>query len=242
MRTISVKEAASALGLSNRAIIYRLERGQLNGHQSPNPYGVNEWRIYPTKEIAQKLRLGNEAEATEINFEPVGEQAVDAESVMEEMSAENSSQTSWIESERQQLRLLAEEMMRPLLDTIRDQERRLEDQSRQIKLLPDFEKQAEVERKAGELKALEAEALRKQISALHVEQEAAAEARLKMESLEQALEQSKRDAEVEIQRLTAEKEAQLSEVQEQLKALADTVQDLRKPFWHKWFSAPPAAQ
>jgi chromosome segregation ATPase len=236
MRTISVKEAAQALGISTRAVTYRLEKGDLNGHQTPNPYGVKEWRIYPTKEIVQKLKLGKESEPTEIDFEPVNEEAIDAESVSEETTAEKPQPTSWVEAERQQLRMLAEEMMRPLLDTIRDQERRLEDQSRQIRLLPDLEKQAEAERKAAELKELEAEALRKQISALKIEQEEAEAARLKVESLEQALEQSQREAEAEIKKLKADKEAQIAAVQEQLKALADTVQDLKKPFWKKWFA------
>jgi hypothetical protein len=235
MRTISVKEAAQALGLSNRAVIYRLEKGDLRGHQSPNPYGVNEWRIYPTKEIAQKLKI-KDGESPEIDFAPQ-EEAIDAETVSEE-TAEVPPHQAWVEAERQHMRMIAEEMMKPLLETIRDQERQLEDQSRQIKLLPDFEKQAEKERKAVEAKELEAQALRKQIAALKAEQDEAEKSKEQIVLLQQTLEENQRAAELEIERVKEEKEAQIKAVQDQLKTLSDTVQELKQPWWKKLFSTP----
>jgi nucleoporin GLE1 len=241
MKTISVKEAAQALGITPRAVIYRIQNGDLNGHQTPNPYGVNEWRIYPTKEIGQKLKLGKESESQEIDFAPE-EETIDAESVSEETVSEAPQYQAWVEAERQQMRIMAEEMIKPLLDTIRHQERLLDDQERQLKLLPDFEKQAEAERKAAELKALEAEALRKQIEALQVEQEEAEKAKLQVALLEQSLEEAQRQSEAELQKLKEEKEGQLKEVEEQLKALIQTVEDLKQPWWKKWFSAGAEAQ
>src|SRR5688572_10619370 len=109
MKTISVKEAAQALGITPRAVIYRIEKGDLNGHQSENPYGVNEWRIYPTKEISQKLKLGNEPASQEIDFAPE-EETVDAEAVSEETASEAPKYQAWVESERQHMRIIAEEM------------------------------------------------------------------------------------------------------------------------------------
>jgi hypothetical protein len=235
MRTISVKEAAQALGLTNRAVIYRLEKGDLRGHQSPNPYGVNEWRIYPTKEIAQKLKI-KEGDSPEIDFAPQ-EEAIDAETVSEETN-EVPPHQAWVEAERQHMRMIAEEMMKPLLETIRDQERQLEDQSRQIKLLPDFEKQAEKERKAVEAKELEAQALRKQIAALKAEQDEAEKSKQQVALLQQTLEENQRAAELEIERVKEEKEAQIKAVQDQLKTLSDTVHELKQPWWKKLFSAP----
>lgn len=241
MKTISVKEAAQALGITPRAVIYRIQNGDLNGHQTPNPYGVNEWRIYPTKEIGQKLKLGKGSESPEIDFAPE-EETIDAESVSEETVSEAPQYQAWVEAERQQMRIIAEEMMKPLLETIRHQERLLEEQGRQLKLLPDFEKQAEAERKAAELKALEAEALRKQIEALQTEQEEAERAKEQVALLEQSLEEAQRQSEAELQKLKEEKEGQLKEVEEQLKALTQTVQDLKQPWWKKWFSAGGEAQ
>lgn len=241
MKTISVKEAAQALGITPRAVIYRIQNGDLNGHQTPNPYGVNEWRIYPTKEISQKLKPGNDSISQEIDFGPL-EETVDAEAVSEETTSEAPQYQAWVEAERQHMRVIAEEMMKPLLETIRHQERLLEDQGRQLKLLPDFEKQAEAERKAAELKALEAEALRKQVEALKIEQEEAEKAKEQVALLEQSLEEAQIQAEAELQRLKEEKENQLKEVEAQLKALAQTVQDLKQPWWKKWFSAGGEAQ
>lgn len=241
MKTISVKDAAQALGITPRAVIYRIQNGDLNGHQTPNPYGVNEWRIYPTKEITQKLKLGNDSASQEIDFAPQ-EETVDAEAISEEAPSEAPQYQAWVEAERQHVRIIAEEMMKPLLETIRHQERLLEDQGRQLKLLPDFEKQAEDERKAAQLKALEAEALRKQIEALQAEQEEAEKAKEQVALLELSLEEAQHQAEAELQKLKEEKESQLKEVEEQLKALAQTVQDLKRPWWKKWFSASEDSQ
>jgi hypothetical protein len=165
VRTISVKEAAQALGISTRAVIYRIEKCELKGEQKPNPYGVREWRIYPTKEIAEKLRLKEVAPDPVINFAPEPE-TIDAEPMNEADPLSETADDFWIESERSRLRLVIDEISRPYLETIREQERQITDQRRELRLLPDLQKQAEVERKASEEKALEAEALKKQIAAI----------------------------------------------------------------------------
>ncbi|MBA3994813.1 MAG: hypothetical protein C0469_14940 [Cyanobacteria bacterium DS2.3.42] len=240
MRTVSVKEAAKALGIGDRAIISRLHNGTLNGVQKPNPYGVNEWRIYPTKEISQNLKLkdvdsedevGEEArdktgsQTEQIDFGPL-EEAIDAEAVFEEKSEEDM-RREWIEAERSRMRVIAEEMMKPLAEQLkaRDEalnekekqlqaanwrlgytEGKLQDQQEQIKLLPDFQARAE------KAELLEAEATA---------------AKLRAEELEQALADAERQAKEEIEALKNEKEA-----------LTQTVSDLKKPWYKKWFSAP----
>ncbi|MBZ0188623.1 MAG: hypothetical protein K8F91_20425 [Candidatus Obscuribacterales bacterium] len=55
MKTISVREAAEALGLTTRAVLYRREKGQLKGILTKNN-GIDEYRIYPNKEIMEGLR------------------------------------------------------------------------------------------------------------------------------------------------------------------------------------------
>jgi hypothetical protein len=77
----------------------------------------------------------------------------------------------------------------------------LEDKDRQLKLLPDFEKQAEEQRKATELKELEAVALRKQIEALKESEEAKQAEIAKLAKLE-----------AELPTLAAQKEAKEAEV------------------------------
>lgn len=239
MRTVTVKEAADALGLTTRAITSRLAKGDLKGTQKTNAYGVKEWRIYPTKEIAQKLKLDLESDVAENDFPPM-EETVDAETIFEEV--QESQHQTWVEEERSRLRLLAEEMMKPLVETIRAQEQQLQEQGRQLKLLPDFQKQAEDERRAAHLKAVEAAALEKQIDALKAEKEESEKVKEQVAILEQTLEEKERAKNAEIEALTAEKDAQLKAVEEQLAALSQTVQDLKKPWWQKLFSAPPAEE
>ena len=239
MRTVTVKEAADALGLTTRAITSRLAKGDLKGTQKTNAYGVKEWRIYPTKEIASKMKLDQDSDVGENDFPPL-EEAVDAETIYEEV--QESQHQTWVEEERSRLRLLAEEMMKPLVETIRSQEQQLQEQSRQLKLLPDFQKQAEDERKAAHLKAVEAAALEKQIEALKAEKEESDRAKEQVAALEQSLKEQERVKNQEIEALKAEKDAQQKAVEEQLSNLSKTVLDLKKPWWQKLFSAPPAEQ
>jgi len=227
MKTISVKEAAQALGITPRAVIYRIQNGDLNGHQTPNPYGVNEWRIYPTKEISQKLKLGNESTSQEIDFAPQ-EETVDAEAVSEEIASEAPQYQAWVEAERQQMRVIAEEMMKPLLDTIRYQERLLEDQGRQLKLLPDFEKRAEEERKAAESKALEVIALQKQLDAVR---EAEEEKQASIASENEALKG-------QVQEIEARAAAERAKLEEEKAALKAALDAKSKSWWQKMWSSP----
>lgn len=217
MRTVTVKEAAEALNISPRAVRDRINSGSLKGTQKENNYGVMEWRIYPTKEIAQKLNLDQESKAQDNDF-PALEEAVDAEMVGEEPEgAEATPHQAWVAEERQNMRMLAEEMMKPLLATIRDQERQILEQGAQLKLLPDFQKQAEADRQMAIEKAMEAEALSKQIEALKAAQEDAEAAKQKNAELESALEKQ----------------------QAELKAIQEQLQESQKPWWKKLFSAPP---
>ena len=55
MRTISVREAAEALGVSPRTIQYKLQNGNLKGTRQKNQFGVEEWRVWPNKEIAEAV-------------------------------------------------------------------------------------------------------------------------------------------------------------------------------------------
>lgn len=220
-RTISVKEAAAALGITPRAVTYRLEKGSLKGTLSKNEFGVPEWRIYPNKEILFGLQKEDALVANgPINFEP--DDVVEAESVEGPEVASGEENEPRFSNEFQ---AIVEQCVRPLVEEVKAQtlaiaerDRIIEEQNRQLRLLPDLQKQAEKEReqaeqerKAAELRALEIEALNKQIA---------------------AMEEEKRSLE--------EKASQATALVSDLEALKTKVQELEKPWWKKWFLPRPA--
>lgn len=221
-RTISVKEAAAALGITPRAVTYRLEKGSLKGTLNKNEFGVPEWRIYPNKEIMAGLNAQHDVQGKgPINFQP--EDVVEAESV--DASDEPASQQQ--ENEQRfshEFQAIVEQCVRPLVEEVKAQtlaiaerDRIIEEQNRQLRLLPDLQKQAqkereqaEQERKAAELRALEIEALNKQIAA--VEQE-------KIELIAKANE--------------------ASALASDLQSLKSKVEELERPWWKKFFLPAP---
>lgn len=221
-RTISVKEAAAALGITPRAVTYRLEKGQLKGTLNKNEFGVPEWRIYPNKEIMAGLNSQPETTTTTgpINFEP--EDVVEAESVDAPDGPEATTQTE--PRFATEFQTIVEQCVRPLVEEVKAQalalaekERIIEDQKRQLRLLPDFQRQAEQERqhaeeerKAAELRALEIEALNRQIAAMEQE---------KSELVTKAME--------------------ASALASDLQLLKSKVEELQKPWWKKFFLPAP---
>ena len=222
-KTISVKEAASALGITPRAVTYRLEKGQLKGTLNKNEFGVPEWRIFPNKEIIAGINSQVEstspaAGAGPINFDP-GD-VIEAESVDAEQEEAPPTETRFAT----EFQSIVEQCVRPLVEEVKAQalalaekDRIIEEQKVQLRLLPDFQKraederqQAEKERKEAELKALEVEALSKQIT---------------------AIEEQKRELE--------EKASQSTILATDLESLKAKVEELQRPWWKKWFSARP---
>jgi hypothetical protein len=153
-----------------------LEKGQLKGTLAKNETtGVPEWRIYPNKEILAGLNQPPADNPTEINFDP-GD-VIDAESV-DDSTGNESNQPSESRPGAVDFQLIVEQCVRPLVEEVKAQalalaekDRIIEDQSRQLRLLPDFQKRAEEERKAAELRALEIEALNKQVAAIEEEKQ-----------------------------------------------------------------------
>lgn len=247
MKTLSVKQVSEVLGVSTRAILKRLDKKQLKGTRRLNKFGVEEWWIYPTAEIKAALEKagridvlgpqGSYADADIIEVESELTAPDDDEAVYEDSQTPDPG--AWTEEARSATGDVAEGVWNNIIGRFlgelkeRDQligemRSELAEKERQLKLLPDFQKRAEDERKASELKELEAEALRKQIAAI--------------ESVKEQAKASCRAAEEEVQRLKDEKEAQVTAVHEQLQALSATVLELKKPkpsWWQKWFAAPP---
>lgn len=178
MRTLSVREVANALGLTKRAVMYRIEAGKLKGTRITNAHGLDEWRIYANKEIIEALGPvrsdEQKIEQQSLNFEPEDE-TVEAEEITYSESGRSS-------DDLERLAFLAQKLISPLTArleeqavALREQEAIIDEQKRQLRLLPDLEKKAEEERKAAELKALEVEALHKQVRALESERKSVQE-------------------------------------------------------------------
>jgi hypothetical protein len=230
VKTITVREAAKALNLTKRAVMYRLENGKLRGIRVKNDFGMDEWRIYPTKEILAGLQRALAANPT-VEPAPADDAIYDAEEVNEEDFV-GEEEISWGEKEKDTIKKIAEEFMRPLLDKIDAQTRELAFREREleelkVKLLPDLETKAEAERKAAELKELEAEALRKQIAALQSQHDEVETARQRSTELEEVVRQ-----------LESQKEADMAAMRQQIEELTQRLQKPAEPWWKKWFTSP----
>lgn len=256
MKTISVRDAAAALGITNRAVLYRREKGHLKGQLIKNDNGVPEYRIYPNKEIIEGLkRIGSpliaseaiqEADIVEAVFatgDDIQDMSVDPEGIDDEIKGKPG---DWTDPARATAGGVAEELWSNLINRFlekleeKDQligvmRTELADKDRQLKLLPDLEKKAEEERKAAELRALEAAALQKQIEAMQAEKEEALSAQQKVEELERQMEQLRVEEAEKLEHLKAEKEAHEAAIQKQLAAVTEELQEMRKPWWKKWF-------
>ncbi len=176
MKTLSVREVAAALEMTPRGVIQRLNKGQLKGTRRANQFGVQEWLVYANKEILRAIeaKRGAGTAGQQLDFGPNENDTIEAEEVFYGDSEEDLNKLSnWRQIEMERLEVMAEKLIKPLAErleaqavTLREQELMIEEQNRQLRLLPDLQKSAEEERKSAELKALEAEALKKQIIAL----------------------------------------------------------------------------
>ena len=213
MKTLTVKQAAQALGVSVRTVQHRLNTGDLKGKRTQNQYGVSEWRVWPNKEIME--RLGKSLDEIDLALPASDEfEGGDSSSVIDAVAIENFSEKEDESSLRTVVRELTQQFAEQLSRekaAVAQLQRDLEDKDRQLKLLPDFQKQAEEERKAAELRALEVEALNKQIAAMQMERDAAEQIKQKVQQLEQTLAESQRQAQEEIER---SKEAHAKAIEE----------------------------
>lgn len=225
MKTLSVKEVAGVLGLTKRAVMYRLENGKLKGTRVTNSYGQEEWRIYPNKEIMQaaETKKGEAPIEGALNFEPEDAEPVDAESITADAEDQPS---SWRTVELERLEIIAEKLVKPLTEkleaqamALKERDLIIEDQGRQLRLLPDLERRArdaEEDRKAAEIRAMETEALKKQIAAMQeqIDQRPAP-------VVEKELQEEKEVKESELQELRLELEQERAAKEQEIKALEE---------------------
>lgn len=243
---ISVKEAAALLELDERSIRERLINGSLRGEkrshgqrekwyvyagaietelkQKRSHQGVAEMLSNISSEPAEALNFSPEAPAAQATTSTVSSNSSTSEIVDAEVADDSGDLRSWLGKERDAVRELVQEMIKPIAQQLQQKDRELQeatyrlgylqgimkDQEEQIKLLPDFQARAE-----------EAERLRIEISAERTETEQAKERAAILEK--------------ELEALKAEKEASAKAAQEQVTNLAAKVQELEKPWWKKMF-------
>ncbi len=238
MKTLSVKQVAEVLGVGTRAIIKRLDKKQLKGTRRVNKYGTEEWWIYPNNEIKAALEkagridiLGPQQSYTDADIVDLDEELIapDEDEQGEDSTAESVpiSPGSWTDKTRDSTSEMAEGVWNNIIGRFlgelkeRDQligemRSELADKDRQLKLLPDFQKEAEIRRQEAEAQELKAIALTKQIQAMQeMDQKRAVEA--------ERLTKLENDVVPNLERQLGEermqKERDLSEAQSKLLAL-----------------------
>lgn len=276
---LSVKEAANLMGCDERWVRERLNQGQLKGEKKS--IGLKEkWFVYAGEVEAALARRSGTANLsstdylasknTPPNTEPTL-RTVETEAVVIDTDWNDNEDNDvvdgngdearliWLQSQREALVEVAEEMMRPLVLQLEEKNNllqqkeealqaasyqlgyakgRMQEQEEKIKLLPDFqaraEKAAQLEREAAEAKE-RAEALENNLAKAVEEHEAA----------QQRASQIVVQKEGEV-RLLEEENAQLKQKVEEaalnaskLADLEKVVQELQRPkgFWQKIFGA-----
>lgn len=165
MKTISINEAAEALGVTPGTIQLKLQRGDLKGTRSKNHLGVTEWRVFLSQKHSSNIP-GSEL----ISFSPkdiIEPSDFDGPDREEEMRA-------WRQAEMERLDLIAQTLLKPLTDKIeaqaialREQSLIIEEQSQKLRLLPDLEKRAREESEAAKMERECVEVLQSEIATLN---------------------------------------------------------------------------
>lgn len=213
---VTVKEAASALGIDERTVREKLSNEEWRGEKKL--VGLKEkWFMHRGELDRQVERLKLSKPEERITLQGMDtvfddSSAIDAE-ISEPLPEEAAPkvelgnftnqvvETLWNQFSNKFLEQL--EVKNQLIGELRAE---LSEKDRCLKLLPDLEKRAEEDRKAAELKAFEAEALHKQLAA------------------------------IEEQKQIAEKKAQTTEsLETELMALKKHVRALQRPWWRKMF-------
>lgn len=173
---LTVKEAAQLLRLDERSVRERLINGQLKGEKKS--HGLREkWFVYKGA-VDSALEKQQGFIGDPIGLEDVTLEADYDEPLPDSSESEENDTGDWIEINRDRVKVLAEEIVKPLMEKIEnqaeviyEQKRMISDQERQLKLLPDLQKQSEQSQKDVELRHVENEALKKQIAALEAKLE-----------------------------------------------------------------------
>lgn len=218
-RYLSIEEVAAALGTTDRTVRRMLNDGRLPGSQSKEK-GKMVWRVHATKDLLEKLeQLYGESTVSVDSFDVQDEQESGSyEEPAQESSGRQSTppeSSSWHTEELEKLKFVAEELAKALIKPmsekldnqtrmIVEQEKEIENLQRQVRLLPDLQRQTITAEEQLKIKHAEAEALAKQVEALKLQ--------LDNES---------------------KKASEADQFKEQVTNLSEQVKSLQRPWWKK---------
>jgi hypothetical protein len=259
-RLLTLKEAADALGIDEKAVQAQLVAGQLKGEKK-SAWLQDKWFVYQGDVDELLAKQITEPEAPKSGKAaakptPVSEHAitVDLKAVMgpnRHLSAQPSTKTSgedevriWLATERERLKLIVEQVMQPLVEKIATQaqalaekDRIIEEQAKQLKMLPDLEKQASESRAAKESEMAE---LKDKIAILKEHNKQGDLALVKVAELETTLQDLKRleaadkaAAESQIEKLKKEREQQAQALDDEIAFLSSQLELAQRPWWRK---------
>jgi hypothetical protein len=231
---LTLKKAAEKLGLEERIVLERLTKGDLKGEKKSN-WLRDEWFVSNGAVLGELARKKASAQAEPTANTKIAERPVEVEA--EAMPDDHSDDADWLKNERSRLEQIVEIVMRPLVERVSAQaealaekDRIIQEQDIKLRLLPDLEKKAQEHDELVTKKTVEIGELRQQLSDLINLKEQLDEVEKSKQELEGFMNQ-------EVDRLKREKELLEQAAHEQLEALASELEELRKPWWKKWFAS-----
>jgi DNA repair exonuclease SbcCD ATPase subunit len=212
------------------------------------------------KSVSGQTFFQSEQGPSEAEFETFSESNESDRSSEQTTGTREEKMLDWLHSEREKITMVIEAATKPLVERLerqiaelREKENIIEDQARQLRLIPDFQKQAEQEREAAQLKEHEVNSLKTQISLLEpklseaesikkraeeLENEVLAErekAKKQVSQLEQSMAELRAEEERKREELSREREEREAAIREQLAGITEQLQKLQQPWWKKVF-------
>lgn len=198
-----LQDAAELTGLSEKTLRRNIKKGALKARKGKT---VNaKIQVLISSDFLGRVNKEAQVEETDedTNLDGINIEEVSVEEVTYTTDHEDASDFSPTSEkplmDKELVQSLLNELMGPLLKRVeeqavvlRDQERTIEDQKTQLRMLPDIQKREEEERQARELAELEKQALLKQVEALQSEQAELKAAADKTAALEKELTLAKR--------------------------------------------------
>jgi|GEM_PF-2882540 hypothetical protein len=175
-----LQEVAELSGLSEKTVRRHIKKGTFKAKKGKAANARIQVLITP--EILASISKESSAEELEedgglesIDFEEVSVEEVSEETASNDVTDFSPNPAEKVQADMEVFKGIINEMMAPLVKrveeqarTLHEQERVIQDQKIQLRLLPDIQAREESERKARELAELEKQALTKQIEALKI--------------------------------------------------------------------------
>lgn len=222
---LSLKEAAEKTGLSQKTLRRYVKKKTLRtrrlGKSTNSPIQVllTDDLLDMNQTVEQEV-----IEEATVELDDSEDVTFDEEEEESDLNFSPESKQEQFDIQRDAFRVAIDECLKPLISRIEEQSAIIMDKERQLKLLPDLEKQAREKEEAANLKAFENEALKKQLELLREEKESAEKIAQLSESVAKEREQKSKELEEELEN----KEEKAEQIEEDLKAIQKHYADLEE--------------